>query len=270
MLLSSTFARKLIAWAGAMECFIVALAGCGATTKTHDWRDQPLGTWRTPMVFVRMVGWGKAPPLNAATDYELCVDLGKGELVDVRRPGADASADDPVAAQLRTWKWGVLSSMPLGSGVKCWTQRFTIDRDDKGASVVRTDPQAITWFHLEDANGELERVFDGQGEDAIPTVQVQKSKGVLFVVLAPWLSPDETSSTGDPHLAELFTLPRRPGKGLAVYRVCIDGSGSVSSVLPLLPLRGKHTALMSELHGARVAKPPFAGCTMTRIDYPIE
>jgi hypothetical protein len=111
--------------------------------------------------------------------------------------------------------------------------------------------------------------------------RAQESNGARFVVLAPWLSPVETSPTaptasstptdaGDPHLAELFTISRRPGTALAVYRVCIDGSGSASAVLPLLPLMGKHAAIMSELHGLRVAKPPFPGCTMTRIDYPIQ
>jgi hypothetical protein len=282
MPLPPTFARKSIAWACAMVCFIAA--GCAATTKSRparDWLDQPLGTWRTPTVFVRIFGWGKPPPLTAATDFEVCVDLAKGQLVDVRRRGTDASADDPVAAQLRTWKWGVLSSVPLGSGAKCWTQRFTIDRNDKGESVVRTDPQTISWFRLVDESGELERVFDGEGDDAVATIQVQKTNGVLFVVLAPWLSPEETSPTapsassratdaGDPHLAEMFTIRRRPGTALAVYRVCVDGSGSVSAVLPLVPLLGKHAAIMSQLHGLRFAKPPFAGCTMTRIDYPIK
>ena len=68
MVLPPTFPPKSIAWACAMVCFIAAVAGCAGTTKSHDWRDQPLGTWRTPTVFVRIFGWGKLPPLNAATN----------------------------------------------------------------------------------------------------------------------------------------------------------------------------------------------------------
>jgi hypothetical protein len=275
---------------------LLLVSGCGTETGgswrvQQDVRAMPAAVQlnREPTIFIRAFGSGLMPPLQAPVSYRLCVDLGHGTIVDVQDVITQKSVDDQVANVLRGWKWGIESSIRVTGGVRCFRERFEPFEAGDGQPAVRAVPEGpVRVLRLEEDG--ISDVGATAPEDVlhVASVDMFEGGGVRYILLQPRVSvrlpnraadpkpPTESPSPsfqkiagGMPHLPDLVKIRFRGNTLTALYRVCVDAGGSITKLVPEIPVDGAGPAIANALRTWVYSQARVPVCVLSRFVFTV-
>ena len=257
-------------------------AGCGPRYLSPRSGDGALLN-RTPTLFMRLFGSGPLAPPSAPVTYELCYDFAQNKVVEVHDAATGRDVDAAVARVFFTWKWGLFSSVRTTGGLRCWRERFEpVTAVDGSVTVHATPAEPVGLMHLDDGTVAPAR---GRPEDEehVAFVDRFEDHGVAYVMLVPRLSVVDGTAAAPPspswqlqkvagevpHLLDLTRMRFRGNTMHAIFRVCVDRSGRVASVLAEVPLDGETIRMERTIEAWRFTAPPVPACGMNDFVYSI-
>jgi hypothetical protein len=274
-----------------LSLLVTASAGCGAAMQSAPPKtpqSPETGRRLSPKLttFVRFYGHGPLPKLTEAVTYELCFDLAKQQLVDVRSPETHTTVEDVVPNVLRSWRWRQISNLRLTGGLTCWQERFTPIADAQDGPAVRAEPVGdIHALVLGDDATEDLFFLDEPREDArtVATLDIIEQPRLRSVILTPRLNvvpgsghaPSQSEPTRhpllrsrvgsqdaktSPHLPDLFKIRHVASQYTGSYRICVDRQGALTSLIAEVPIIGANHSIVDTLQQWHFAEQPKDTC----------